>query len=284
MRRIIILLVWCIFLPALQAQPKDNVIRSAQSGLWSESSTWVSGKVPGTGAKVLIREGHRVEYDADSKDVIRGITISGTLAFSQKKDTRLEVGLIGIVAGDEYSEEGFSCEAHIDQPDAKKPLPALEIGMPNHPLPAQHTALIRLHYQAGMNKDSCPAIICCAGRMDLHGAPLNRTWLRLGTSAKAGDPQVSLEEGVTGWKKGDRVVLTGTNVHGLKPHSTSEERIIQAVEGTKVTFDQPLKFDHLGDGNFRGEVANLSRNVVVESADPEGCEPIPCTTASRLGR
>jgi hypothetical protein len=30
----------------------------------------------------------------------------------------------------------------------------------------------------------------------------------------------------------------------------------------------PLRFDHLGEGDYRGEVANLSRNVVVESADP----------------
>ena len=37
-----------------------------------------------------------------------------------------------------------------------------------------------------------------------------------------------------------------------------------------MTLDEPLAFDHLGRGDYRGEVANLSRNVVVESADPEG--------------
>src|SRR5262245_8152626 len=35
-------------------------------------------------------------------------------------------------------------------------------------------------------------------------------------------------------------------------------------------FDMPLVHDHAGEGEFRGEVANLSRNVVVESADPAG--------------
>src|SRR5207244_11353987 len=47
----------------------------------------------------------------------------------------------------------------------------------------------------------------------------------------------------------------------------TEERTIKAVEGDRITLDQPLKFEHLGVGDYRGDVANLSRNVVVESAD-----------------
>src|SRR5499425_1144512 len=35
-----------------------------------------------------------------------------------------------------------------------------------------------------------------------------------------------------------------------------------------LTLDTPLQFQHLGDGLYRGEVANLSRNVIVESAEP----------------
>src|SRR5262249_20677131 len=42
---------------------------------------------------------------------------------------------------------------------------------------------------------------------------------------------------------------------------------IQAIDGTKVTLDRTLEVDHLGDGLYRGEVANLSRNVIVESAN-----------------
>src|SRR5205807_1262704 len=52
--------------------------------------------------------------------------------------------------------------------------------------------------------------------------------------------------------------------------SLTEERTITAIDGSKVTLDQPLKMAHLGDGDYRGEVANLSRNVVIESADPDG--------------
>src|SRR5207248_1744305 len=123
----------------------------------------------------------------------------------------------------------------------------------------------------GMNKDSCPAIVCCGGRWESHGRPMSRTWVKLGATAKAGDTAVSLAEPVTGWKPGDRVILTGTQTQGAaKTASTTEERTVAAVDGERLTLDRPLSMAHLGDGEYRGEVANLSRNVVVESADPAG--------------
>ena len=53
--------------------------------------------------------------------------------------------------------------------------PVLEVGSPEAPVAADKTALIRLHYVEGMDRQSCPAIVCCGGRMDFHGAPLSRT-------------------------------------------------------------------------------------------------------------
>jgi hypothetical protein len=115
--------------------------------------------------------------------------------------------------------------------------------------------------------------------MDFHGAPLSRTWVKLGDTAKKGDDAVTLAEAVTGWRVGDRVIVTATQ---LSPDGTrhrpgvagrvanTEEREIRAIDGTKLTLDKPLEFEHLGTGDYRGEVADLSRNVVVESADPAG--------------
>ncbi|HEU5117639.1 MAG TPA: hypothetical protein VFT74_13425, partial [Isosphaeraceae bacterium] len=40
--------------------------------------------------------------------------------------------------------------------------------------------------------------------------------------------------------------------------------------GYAVNLDRPLAFSHFAEGNYRAEIANLSRNVVVESADPDG--------------
>lgn len=243
------------------------VIKSAKSGPWSSPATWEGNSVPGTDARVLIREGHIITYDAKSDVVIRGITVSGTLAFASEKDTILNVGLIKIQAGNTYSEEGFDCDHGAEMPSAARP--ALLVGTPETPI--GKTAAIRLHFVEGMNKETCPAIVCCGGRMDFHGQPLSHAWMKLGATAKIDDNAVTLAEPVTGWKVGDRIIITGTQLHGnAKTESTTEERVITAIEGTKITLDKPLMMAHLGEGDYRGEVANLSRNVVVESAAPDG--------------
>ena len=57
----------------------------------------------------------------------------------------------------------------------------------------------------------------------------------------------------------------GQGKDSFKPFT--EERKIAAIDGNSITLDQPLAEEHSGEGRYRGEVANLTRNVVVESAD-----------------
>lgn len=57
--------------PLAADPPLTGVIRSGQSGPWSASATWEGGKVPGAGARVLIRQGHRVVDDLQTYQVIR---------------------------------------------------------------------------------------------------------------------------------------------------------------------------------------------------------------------
>ncbi len=108
--------------PALAKKPSP-VLRSARSGRWSAATTWEGGKVPAVGARVQIRTGHRVEYDVKSDGVIRSIHVAGTLSFARDRDTRLDVGLIKIQPGDDASEDGFDCDAHIPAsvPTAARP-------------------------------------------------------------------------------------------------------------------------------------------------------------------
>jgi hypothetical protein len=229
--------------------------------------------------RVQIKSGHDVVYDLNCERPIRSIHVAGTLTFARDKDTRLDVGLIKIQPGDDASENGFDCDAHPRDDVADAPRPALEVGTPDRPVEARHTAIIRLVYIDGMDKQSCPAIICCGGRMDFHGAPLSFAWTKLGATARKGDEAVTLAEPVTGWRTGDRLIITATQ---LVPDGTrhrpgepkrvayTEERVVRSVDGAKLTVDEPLDYDHGGTGEYRGEVANLSRNVVVESADPAG--------------
>jgi hypothetical protein len=262
--------------PARNAAPP--VVRTAQSGAWSAAATWEGGKIPSGNVRVLVREGHHVIYDLQATKPIRSLTISGILSFAPDKDTRLDVGLIKVLPGEDCAEEGFACDAHAASTGAAKPQAALEVGTPEKPIPAGRTALIRLVYQDGLDRQSCPAIVCCGGRMDFHGAPMSRTWVKLGATAKKADRIITLAEPVSGWNVGDRIIVTMTGVAPTSAQShpgsdpkgtTTEERTIQAIEGTKLTLSAPLEHEHLGSGLYRGEVANLSRNVVVESADKD---------------
>ena len=248
-----------------------KLIRSVQSGAWSSATTWEGKEVPGHGVQVQVRPGHTVTYDVQAPEslVIRALFIAGTVSFATDKSTQLNVGLIKIEATDSTDEEGFDCDMHLEEADTQAPRATLLVGTPLQPVAANHTALIRLTYVPGMNKESCPAIVCCGGRMDFHGTPLNRSWVKLGATAPQGAKEVTLAEPVTGWKVGDQIIVTATEADHDKQRTT-EPRTITAIDGTTLRFDEPLLANHLGDGEFRGEVANLSRNVTVESADPKG--------------
>ncbi len=254
------------------------LVRSASSGRWSEATTWEAGTVPGPGARVQVRTGHVVTYDARTERPIRSIHVAGTLRFDPDRDTRLDVGLIKIQAGDDAGESGFDCETHVAEPEEGHPRPSLEIGTPDRPISPGHTALIRLTPVAGLDDEECPAIVCCGGRWDVHGSAMDRTWVKLAPPSNSGDAVVLLSEPVHGWRVGDRLVVTsihrqsslGKLPPSVRDRTESEERSIKEIKGQSVTLDRPLKYAHSSSDGHTGEVANLSRNVIIESAQPDG--------------
>lgn len=260
-----------LMVASVSSSANANPVRTVKSGNWSDPSTWESKTIPKAGDKVVIRMGHKILYDVSSTEVIRGLQVGGELRFDPTKNTRLEIGLIRVQPGDEYSEEGFDCDGHFVAQDKVVDMPLLEIGNANNPVHADKKAIIRLHYQEGMKKDSCPAIVCCGGKWETHGAKLDRSWVKLNKNLAAGDKTLHVAEAVNGWKAGDKIVVTGSRTHGAKNEkSDSEERVISAINGLEITIDTPLSMNHSGEGNYRAEVANLSRNVVIESANPDG--------------
>jgi hypothetical protein len=269
-----------------QQQALNFDVKSVRSGSWSDPQTWEPAIVPSAGQRVLVSPKTRVIYDRANDDVIRLIQVAGEMSFARDRDTALNVGLLKVQNSERCSESGFRCDLHaVTEAGEPNELPsgvtaALEVGTSSEPIPPQFTARIRLHYTEGMSKDDAPAISACSARMDFHGSPMNRTWVKLGAEAKPGDATVLLAESVSGWRVGDEVIVTGS-IHGehlrtyrpgQKGYSEpeTEERVITAIDGLKLTLDRPLENKHFGSGELRSEVANLSRNVIVESADPSG--------------
>ena len=260
-------------------------VRSVKDGKWSDAKSWEPARVPGKDDRVLVARGTKVEYDVSSKAVLRMIQVVGTLSFARDRDTELNVGLVKVQNSDTCSEGGFACDfAHTTkggEPGSAPAgtLPSLLIGTPEEPIPAKHTARIRLHYLEGMNKDDAPVIACCSARMEIHGSPIGQTWTELGDNAKPGDDKVVITESPTGWRIGDEIIVTASKRGGSGSYregarrsnsAQTETRRIKAIDGNTLTLDKPLEFEHYGTGEFTSEVANLSRNVIVESADPAG--------------
>lgn len=282
---------WITFVLALTTAAAPDagppLIRSARSGVWSDATTWEGGKTPGPGARVQVRGGDTVVYDLDSETPIRSIHVAGTLEFARDRDTRLDVGLIKVQPGADASENGFDCDAHpAAAAEAGRPAPALLVGLPDDPVPAGKTALIRLKPFEGLDPETCPAIISCGGRMEFHGAPMARTWAKLAREAFRGESIILMKrDEVADWKPGDHLIVTGTTRQfGYKQTRTvsvaerpaTEERVLKAVRPyvehglALLTLDRPLDNDHRAQGDYRAEVANLTRNVVIESAEPDG--------------
>ncbi len=164
-----------------------------KDGKWSDAKTWAPPRAPTKGDRVLVSRGTQVEYDVASQDVIRLIQVVGTLQLrprsrhgaerrpdqgaEQRRVQRKRLCL-------RFRSRHQGWRARRSAPGGG--MPALVIGTPEEPIPAEHTARIRLHYLEGMNKDDAPAIVCCSARMEIHGSPLSRTWVKLGQTAKAG--------------------------------------------------------------------------------------------------
>jgi hypothetical protein len=257
--------------------------RTAMNGKWSEAQTWEGGRMPQAGDFVQVRSGHVITYDVNSNAALRMLHVAGTLTFSREVSTLLDVGLIKVEPGETTTEDGFNCHDEAPSPAVGTSKAVLEIGTLDAPIPVGVKAIIRLRHFKGTNPETLPAIIACGGRWDVHGAPMQRTWLKLAAPARVGDVSVKLEQPVTDWHVGDTIIITSSEWHPLEAGTTfqkrpfgrqrpvgTEERVITAIAGEMLTVDRALSKAHAGEGLMRCEVANLSRNVVIESAEPAG--------------
>jgi len=218
----------------LQQAPTGPQITGTKSGLWSDQSTWDKG-VPAAGSKVLIPEGVTVTYDQASSAVLGTITVQGTLAFSTKVSTLLTSSNITVDVGG-----------------------LLQVGTVASPLPPSVTATLQL---AALREGG--SVIMVMGDLELHGSPLTPTWTRLASTAQAGAISLTLETAPS-WKPGDHIVVASTS---LRPQE-SEENFVASVSGNTVTLQTPLKYEHDGTAPTQAEVADLTRNIVVTSANP----------------
>ncbi|MCC6457173.1 MAG: hypothetical protein IT328_19620 [Caldilineaceae bacterium] len=293
-RRIILLfgilslgLVAIGFGPLLASSPASMqavTIESIKSGDWSDPQVWNSGVVPQAGEAVVIHAGNTVVYNIVNDAVLDQISVEGVLYFSRQASTRLKVQNHILVREGGYLDMGTPTDY----------LPAnIKAEITFVLTKAQTDAFVGTangsggdpHGEHGASHFESPDVglwVFDRGRWDLHGSPLMRTWSKLAADVPAGAGTVVVENNVGDWYVGGKIVLTSTrNPQQFRIRSSDQKEVsdtfiehelrnIEAVEvldngQTRLTLDQPLAFAHAGTAPFQGEVALLSRNILIST-------------------
>ena len=240
-------------------------VTALASGAWSNPSVWSTGVVPGPGARVLVPANITVTYDLLSDTEINCVEVAdqGALRWETGLRTRLRILNLQVlpggtlIIGEKQDPVASAVAAEIIFPDV-----ALDTAGRD---PAQ--------YGNGLH---------VFGTVRMHGALLERTFLRFAREASAGETLLHLEAAPQGWKPGDRLIIPDTRHIPFRKNyefvSQAEEPLVSSLNGSTVVLGGPLAYDHYGprdgDGNvgpvelsMLPHVGNLTRNVVIRSVD-----------------
>ena len=249
-------------IPRFAATP---TITAARSGNWNDPTMWAQNRVPGMNDRVSIGSGITVNYATVSDASINSLEISGSLLFSTTVNTRLKVGNLTVM-----------------------PTGTLQVGTPSQPVAPQVTAEIVIADQPlnlTLDPKQYGTGLIALGTVTMHGSTLAQTWTRLAAEPKAGDRVLRFASVDPAWQPGDMLILPDTrqvrssddtDFYAGNLDGQWEQVMILGVVGNQVVLLSPLKYDHLGAHNADGglellpHVANLDRNVVIRSENPQG--------------
>ncbi len=219
---------------------KAEDVSPLHGGVWSDPSIWPDQQLPQLGDRVAIRKGIQVILDINPPK-LHGITLDGSLHFSDTKDIELQTEWI-LVRGQ------------------------LQIGTEARPY--SHLATITLTddiKNENINGMGDRGIMLAGGILNLQGKVKN-SWTKLVETAQAGDVKIKVLNAES-WKEGDQLVLASTDFNPRQ----AEKRKIRAIEDNLITLDSPLSYMHYGEITFgvdeRGEVGLLTRNIQIQASD-----------------
>ena len=255
-------------IPRFAANP--NFI-AVSDGDWTAPETWNALQVPFVDAVVRIPEDINVTYDSNSGVKIDAVEVGGTLTFASEINTSLWLNELTVLPtgtltiGTESSPIGRSVRSEIvftDTPD--------EFG--NH----FKTGTVD---DLGVDPSQYGNGLIVLGTIEVNGSYTTPYLRSLGDIVR-GDTQLQLVDVPTNWNSGDQILIPETaqtpNIQNFGEYEESESILLGSSSGSTLTLDVPTQFDHLGiaDNPFDIErdvhIANLTRNVVFRSENPNG--------------
>eukprot|EP01038_Epipyxis_sp_PR26KG_P008105 gene8105-10977_t len=115
------------------------------------------------------------------------------------------------------------------------------------------------------------------GQVDIHGKQYHPTWTRLSVIGTVGSSWITLQDRVN-WEVGQQILLTTTVFFDCTEvweskcdyeHQNEIRRIIGfdmniATSTYRIQLDSPLNYDHYAGNEYQGEVALLTRRIVLQ--------------------
>ncbi|MEM8745235.1 MAG: G8 domain-containing protein [Actinomycetota bacterium] len=242
-----------------------------EGAAWSDPATWPDGAVPVAGEDVTVPADATIFLD-ESTASLGDVVVHGRLVFGDTDATLTAANVV--VAGELRAgtpERPHAADArivltgHSSDPDLD--LTALAHGghhdHDDHPDHGDHAD------QHGTVHNKA-LVVTTGGSLELHGSPVT-SWTQVDATIDAGQSTLDLVEPPTGWHVGDRIVVAPTDFFVFE----IEERTITAIDGARVTVDEPFEHLHFGEIqdvegralDMRAEVANLSRNITITGTD-----------------
>eukprot|EP00966_Prymnesium_polylepis_P245251 5673507-Prymnesium_polylepis.1 len=223
-----------------ESRPGDGPVRLSVSGvgdaavtdqatyayadLWSRSSTWGGGDPPSRGDSVWIPTGQTLLLDT-SPPPLHLIIVQGAFIFD-RKDLKFEANYIFVMNG--TLQIGTEEEPFLQQ---------AEITMNGNPVSVE----IPLY--------GAKVLGCRGCTLDLHGAPVMRSWTYLAQTAQKGSQRIWLQEPVD-WQLNSQVMLTSTCYNGSMEEAETAVLIGLSNGGYTLELASPLLYEHLGETRF----------------------------------
>lgn len=237
---------------------------------WHSPSTWPNQRVPGAGEDIIVPAGRKVLISRALRGVLGLITVpsSSELVFGENVTDRITLSAHGIDVRGALRAGAESCRLiapvvvtlHGSRPATRAELDAL---------PPTYKGIV---VQGG-------------GTLELHGKQYHRTWVRLARAVQPGDRVILLQHAVN-WEAGQRIVLTTTALKDARDWHRNEEHtlsgqldssVLPPGVGAALVLSTPTLYSHDAHDAWQGEVALLSRMVVVQGAvdDSEPVDTVP---------
>lgn len=224
------------------------IAATVKTGRWSDPTVWKNGTIPSHGSEILINPKHTITLDVTTN--VSGIFIDklAALNIDPKKNISIQTNKSVKVSGRLLMKPSSVCIHSLTFVDINETLLKGKI--------------------LDQESEDTGLWIEDSGTVELVGT--NKTaWLNLADSAKTGDTFVTLKAAPIGWKIGDELSITPTDVIDNESfYSSFDEVKIKSIKGSTIYLERPLKFNHpkttINGRILTAEVLNLTRNVVIQ--------------------